>query len=183
MWHAHLPTNTSPPPPPLATSLFQWVNNCCLPKDMSGRSDSCSLYDSDSNLDSDSDSDSASDSQVVVQVSTRHLTSNDVQKRSRAAGRRRSWRNAQPASGFICFPLIFIASNLAMTTNRSFLMDSHLLSRQRDRGIVGQKTRRHEDIAHAHTHIAETQWGHVQLPLAFILPVIHSLEFVVERRD
>lgn len=69
-----------------------------------------------------------------------------------------------------------------MTTNRSFLMDSHLLSRQRDTGTselwdcetVGQE--------------APNEWGHHtvgQRTRAIgtrLQPVIHSLQFV-ERRD
>lgn len=95
-------------------------------------------------------------------------------KRSRRG--RTSWQSPQPASGFICFPLIFIASNLAMTTNRSFLMDSHLLSRQRDTGTaelwdcetVGQK-----DPTERGHYITQWDKGHVQLALGFSLWFIH----------
>lgn len=69
-----------------------------------------------------------------------------------------------------------------MTTNRSFLMDSHLLSRQRDTGTVGQLnwgTVGQKDPTERGHHTVGQRTRAIG---ARLQPVIHSLQFV-ERRD
>lgn len=169
---------------PLATSLFQWVNNCCLPKDMSGRSDSCSAsdwdWDSDSDLDLDSDLESESVWQVVVRVSTRHLTSNDVQaeqaSQHKLAKPSASERIYLFSSHFYCQQF----SNDYKSLISNGLAFAQQTARQRYRWTVGQW-----DSGTKGTH---GEWGHHTVGQrtraigARLQPVIHSLQFV-ERRD
>lgn len=58
-----------------------------------------------------------------------------------------------------------------MTTNRSFLMDSHLLSRQQDSATDGQWDSGTVEQKEPTENGDITQWdkGHVQLALAFSL--------------
>lgn len=136
---------------------------------MSGRCDSCSAanWDSDSDLDLDlgSDLESESERQVVVRVSTRHLTSNDVQ-----AEQARQHKLAKPSareriylfsSHFYCQQF----SNDYKSLISNGLAFAQQTARQRNRWTVGQwnkRTPRNGDI---------TQWdkGHVKLALAFSL--------------